>query len=278
MSKRKSAFSILEISVVLLIMSILTAVIISSTSLLQTALLNGARNITNSSVVHDISGITLWLDTTSSEAFDDENIEDGDDVENWHDTKNSYLAPYVATQLTPLNRPLFDDDDINKLPGVKYDGSNHFLSIANFKANMHMTLFVVGKFNNANFFIEHSVLADSNEGFCFWGQGSCLIRRSTTNVSLTESSNWFGNDAAIGILRYDGVTLESRLNNGAYNPQAGVLSNINVTDTLFIGSRAGTSRYSSGSFGEIIMYDRDLSDDEVDDILAYLKKKWYIKY
>jgi hypothetical protein len=277
MNRRKSAFSLIEISVILIAIALLLTMVFSSLDVLNAAKLNNARNLTKTSIAKDTPGMILWLDSTSVKSFDDEYIADGTEITNWNDLnisdKDSYVASSPATK-----RPLYDEDAINKLPGVRFDGTDDYMQITDFSSNAHMTLFIVGKFTDADFFIEHSQVVGSNNGFCFWGQGTCLITRSAVNGIFTKATNWFGSNSAIAVLKYDGAEFKSKLNNEAYDTVAAVLVNHIVIDTLNIGSRNGTGVFSDGSFGEIIMYNRALSNDEVDDIFEYLKSKWGIEY
>jgi hypothetical protein len=279
-NRQKKAFSLLEISAILIVIYILITMVITSTDILSAARLNNARNITKSSIVNEITGVTLWLDSTSVKSFDDEDIEDGDEIENWNDIKQSISSSYVATSPT-TKRPLYDEDAINKLPGVKFDGSDDYMQIANFKANGYFTLFVAGKFTigsgNNTFFIEHGSNSSLIDGFHFYGYGASPTRvRRSSIITAANNVAWFGSDAAIAVLKHDGVGLSYKKNDDVYVNISSTINNSITTNTLNIGSRNGSSIFSNGSFGEIIMYDRALSDSEVDDIVEYLNDKWEI--
>ncbi len=280
MNKKKKAFSLIEISVILIVISVLISITISSSQILQVARINAARNITKSSIAKDIDGMILWLESTSVDSFDDEYVEDGDEVTNWNDIKDSHLDSYIAT--SPTNKPTYDEDALNKLPGVSFNGIDDFLQIDNFAANAYMTLFVVGDFSNTSsesFAIEHSATTTSNNGFYFYGHGDTYpgrVKRSGDSTA-TVNSGWFGSDIGIGTMRYDGTNISYKLNNNSFtNTADSDAENSIVIDTLYIGSRGGTSIFTNGALGEIIMYDKALTDDEVDDVVEYLNKKWKI--
>lgn len=289
MNRSKKAFSLLEISAILIAISVIITMVITSTDILGAARLNNARNITKSSIVNEITGVTLWLDSTSVKSFDDEDIEDGDEIENWNDIRKSFSSTHTATA-TATKRPLYDEDAINKLPGVKFDGVNDHMQIASFSANAYMTLFAVGKFSTTNqktLWIEHSASANANSGFYMYGYGTSAIhlRRlgSGTNFRYNlATTGWFGSETAIGVVRYDGTNLAYKKNDNAFindvfqAGEATTIPNETVTSTFNIGSRNGTDYFTDGSFGEIIMYNRALSDTEVDDVLEYLNSKWEI--
>ncbi len=106
-----------------------------------------------------------------------------------------------------------------------------------------------------------------------------IVNRSqASQASQPSSSSWFSNNLpAIGVMRYDGSKISYKLNNNDFvnTSDSDAVNNI-AQSTLYIGSRAGSSLFSSGYFGEIIIYDRAISDDDVDNIVQYLNKKWGI--
>lgn len=274
---KKSAFSLIELSVVLIVIGLLAVGIMKSSVVLQAAKLYGARSMTKSAVVNDISGITLWLEATSVDSFDSANIDDGDSVDNWNDIKSSSIGNYIATEST--NPPSYNPIILDDLPGVVFDGTDDSLEIANFDANAYITLFVVGKFNSSDFLVEHGTNATSNGGFLFDGSGvPTTVRRSSNSVANSSSTSWFGSSLALGVMRYDGSNISYKSNDASFtNASTSTVSNIFLDSTLYIGARAGSSLFTDGAFGEIIMFDRALSDDEVDDIVEYLIKKWDIE-
>ena len=277
-NNNKTAFSLLELSVVLVIISILTGVIANSSYLVNLAKLNSARNITKSSVARNISGMVLWLDAVSSAGFDSDFIDDGSLVSKWHDIKNSYLEPYVAVQDNGENRPIYRDSILSKLPAISFDG-NDFLTIPKLQTNGYLTIFVVGQFTQgASFFIEQSENSNVNNGFYFNGNGNAPANIGRdSDSSAANNINWFGSNPAIAVMRYDGTNISYKKNDGAFvntaDPDAA--NNIAIGD-LFIGSRAGTANFTNGSFGEIIIYDRALTNVEVDKVIEYLNTKWDI--
>ncbi len=94
----------------------------------------------------------MWLDSVSIESFDEEDIYDGDQVQNWNDIKESYLENYIATQSNASKRPTYKRSAINRLPALYFDNPTS-LQIADFVANSYITIFVVGKFQNSIFLL-----------------------------------------------------------------------------------------------------------------------------
>ena len=82
-------------------------------------------------------------------------------------------------------------------------------------------------------------------------------------------------------VRYDGATIRA-WTNGA-NPDTGhaITGNIATPTLIAIGAAyygpSIISEYFDGHMGEIIIFNRALNDNEMDDIEEYLQKKWLIK-
>ncbi len=66
---KKTAFSLLELSVVILIIGILITGVMKGGSLISSSRLNSARSLTARSPVGEINGLTAWYETTSLQSF-----------------------------------------------------------------------------------------------------------------------------------------------------------------------------------------------------------------
>ncbi len=283
MNQKKKAFSLIEASLVLVVISIIFGAILASSAIIKIAKLNSARNLTNSSIVKDIDGLILWLDSISVDSFDNENPIDNGEIENWNDIKESYLANYVATQANISKQPIFKKSVINSLPAIQFNSDNgSSINIANFTANAYMTIFVVGKFNNSNFIIEHGSSVSSNDGFMFQGGANSMSpaiisRSSSSQATQPTPASWFGSESEVGVMRYDGSNISYKLNSNSFIDNSDSDADNNITNaTLYIGSRSDSSLFSDGYIGEIIIYDRALNDNDVDNIVQYLQHKWSI--
>jgi len=83
--KNKKAFSLIEISVVILIMGILILGVTNSIDLYYSYLKSNARSLTRSSVVPRIEGLGFWVDVTSEQSFAIKKIPEGSQVVPWND-------------------------------------------------------------------------------------------------------------------------------------------------------------------------------------------------
>lgn len=185
------------------------------------------------------------------------------------------------TQGTGSKRFAYKPGLYNGLAAGRGDGVDDFMSVVNLTLPTFFTLFVVGKFLTGNpgaMFVEHGPTANSNPGVYFNGANgnSWKVNRGGSTHEATGISNWM--TAALGIAEfvYDGAGLYA-LNgtaqaNGVITGTA--LGNSNVTDTLYVGARAGTSLFTSGDWCEIVLAAGALDAGLRSKTRRYLGAKW----
>lgn len=286
-SKVRSGFSLVELSIVLLIIGIVVAGITSGSVLIQSAKISGARQLTISTpVVQKTPNLGLWLETTRRDSFDTIKV-DENEIPVWNDLTLVNNGKYVAVDAGGTTTPTYDVDAINGLPGVKMDGLDDYLTIADFKADAYMTLFVVGVFpvmgaGVAASFEQMMIGQFTASGFLFSGYGAgslplFYVTRPSGNPIVPQNLGWFGLEPAIGIARYDGVNISYKRHDDESftDTAAAAVIDSSVSEDLSIGGTAAGFT-SNGSFGEIIFYNRALTDAEVDGIMEYLQAKWDI--
>lgn len=83
--QRHKAFSLVEISVVIVIIGILLVGISKSIDLYQDFKILNAKKITQNSIVPRINNLALWLETTSESSFSTTNIKENDPIIEWRD-------------------------------------------------------------------------------------------------------------------------------------------------------------------------------------------------
>ncbi len=297
-SNRKSAFSLVEISIVIIIIGILVAGVTQSSRLLTQAKLSSAKSMTQSSPVSSITGLSLWIDSVSDASFQSNDLDDATTITTWND-----INPQTITKanLTPSGGPIYKTNVINGLPAILFDGVDDFASTANFSnISSASTVFAVVKLP--------STLAAQ----------TIFSKRATTGTAINIE---FGTTVATGWIYSDGVNsynptassaptaasgsyvvsvvynLSSAdsatstatgihfFQNGSTTPftlnhfatPAGA-PNTSVTDNLFVGKSGltATPAFFSGHIGELVIFDRALKREERRSIEAYLGKKWGI--
>ena len=136
--KLKLAFSLIEISVVILIIGILIAGISQGIDLFADYRFIVAKNLTKNSRVGRIDDLEIWLETTSDESFAtgtgpyvnlSSDPADGAKIGLWRDI-NPKLIPANRFNIfrndIEDNQPTYKKIGINSVPALKFDNTDSF--------------------------------------------------------------------------------------------------------------------------------------------------------
>lgn len=298
-SKNLQAFSLVEISVVILIIGILIAGISSGADLFNDYKLATARKLTMESPVPRIADLGLWLESVSEKSLINNNdsiiIKNGELVKKWLDINPLNTSKPFLEQVDQTAMPTYVSDGINNLPSVKFDSTNRqmrmngsFSEIFSLESTIFMVL-------NPN-----SVVATSDrpvsEIFSF---GSLVhpaliidsyYRYDNTNVTYffkggTTSEYIFtsakSNRTQIYKRVYNPLINQSYVDiNGVQASSTAVLSGNYVRPvSMTLGNHPlGAYTTFGGLVGEFIIYNRALTNVEIKRVENYLKAKWGVKY
>ena len=144
LKKYSTAFSLIELSIVILIIGILVAGVTQSSRLVKSMKLMTARNLTLSSPVSSIKNLTMWYETTIEKSIDEAERQDGIEVSKWYDITPTSVTKNDATQVTLASRPKYTDGMINGLPALKFDGSADYFDFnGSLLVGTEYTIFIV---------------------------------------------------------------------------------------------------------------------------------------
>lgn len=293
----KKAFSLIEISMVILVVGILIAGISKGIDMVYDMRLATARALTDKAPMFGMENLELWLETTSENSLatgtasftNVANPSDKKEIGRWNDLNPTLINPNNknhATQSTLAYQPLYIKDGINGLPALLFDGKSQaeggdfFSYNGNFLINSDYTIFIVEartSSKNDNFFLAGSSSSQHNN----------LILGYYGNVITHSNYNSYRIDNAISSYIYP----IPRVHSFSFGKKFGKASYINggqkLTDT---GQNISLASYPSSSIGnaygsifykgyiaEIIMYSKDLNDADRKLIEAYLIEKWRIR-
>ena len=294
-NKNHKAFSLIEISMVILVIGILIAGISQGIDLYDDYRLTSARNLTKNSLVNRIPDLEMWLETTSENSLatgttsftDKENPADQDSIGRWNNINPNILptARNHATQNNPNasvdNQPKYIRKGMNGLPALLFDGTNDFFSFdGNFLVGVDYTIFVVE--------------ARGKSGFNVFLSGTSAKTNEMLILGYTQLNNQiiqthYGSDLHKNAPIYTSPT--SRMHSFVFskvsgkaiytNGGTGTFDNLKSPLISYAGSSIGRyysgTYYYQGSIAEIIFYTRALTDKERQGVEAYLSKKWGIK-
>lgn len=277
------AFSLIEISVVILIIGILIAGISTGVDLFYDSRLATAQSLTKNAPVPRIEGLFTWIETTSPESFSSA-PKDGAFIGLIKDMSFKMdKANFVQTGADDL-KPIYKQQNLNNLPALYFDGSNDFLVTeksytSSIFSNSQVTIFVVMNFlgNSTSVFLKHEIspyrigLEINSGNFRF-----DFPKDAYTNVVGTNS---ISNKNVIITALADKVNQKIYINSVL---EKSVANTNEVTTTsssqIYLGSNNESNfLYTKFNLGELIIYDRALTAKELDLVTKYLSKKWAIK-
>ncbi len=303
---KKLGFSLIELSVVMLIIAILVAGATVGTSLISNSKLVSTKSMTSSSPVSSISGLRLWLESTSDKSFDSSEKIDGGSggsgtITNWYDINPQSKNGYKATQSTINRKPFYTRKAINGLPAIKFQygsgpGTSMNVAIQIVTSNQLEVFMVMqrisvsgGSNNYGPFSFYTTSYPDDWSDLRF---AAIAHEDGVTGIINSQRGNGFGNLSPAthpgnGIpyvysTRFNGTDNLAYLN-GAPQTASSSTGNFGF-DNILIGSRWEAGVINSdilynynGYIGELIIFNRALATSERDDVTKYLGKKWGIK-
>jgi hypothetical protein len=283
----KKAYSLLEISIVIVTSSILIGGFLQGSRMVTMYRLQTAQSLTQSSPVNAIKNLVTWLEATSEASFDDTEEADKSKITNWYDInqQTNVKNNAVNNSVTTSEHPTYKSKCINNLPCLQFNGNSQYMDIAqNAGYTNELTIFVVFASYNNEDSSSHTIIGTDG----VWSSGiSFRFKRSTNLAYQTPNPN---NDNATGAViankNYiaavvDGYSTITSYLNGAATSTTSVSVADRLTKSLsalnIASSTAGSrNNFFDGNIGEIIIFDRALKNYERQNIEKYLSQKWQI--
>ena len=126
--KKNRAFSLIEISVVIVIVMIMIAGLMQGSRLIGSMRITTARNVTQSSAMPWINYIVTWYDATASDAFSESENNDGNKISRWNGAEIRYSDRINITQVDDSKKPIFVSNGMYGLPSIKFDGVDDYFA------------------------------------------------------------------------------------------------------------------------------------------------------
>ena len=279
----QKAFSLIELSIVILIIGILVAGVTQSSRLVSEIRLSSARSVTQSSPVYSIPGISSWIETTLESSFNSD-FDDGATVSQINDINRQTMNKINFVQSTASKQPLYRKSNFNGLPSLAFDGvddemlSSVNLTAAEFAPSSRNTIFMVMRINTFQ-----------GVFFKFENSGTAIPRvglEVNSNVLRFDYPN--GSNMAVGTTNIIGKTIiitadANKVNQTIYLNGAQEVTRANAVDMNYsltapisICGNNG-NLYVKCDLAEMIFFDRSLKTEERKSIEQYLGRKWGIK-
>ena len=284
----KKAFSLVELSMVILIIGILIAGVSRGIDLYQDMRLATARSLTQNSRVNRIEDLTMWFESTSEQSFEKPNPNDGDRIALWKNINFKLSNRIDVAQTTADSKPFYVRNAINGNPALRFDDAQ-FLAVSD------VALFDLAMSDQVTvFFVQKTICCDSQISTFGWYSSSYRLQAHTANhITFDFGICCTDNVSRIttGSLSQDNVNkgivatvirrkelLRIKINGKSIIENSSNTSVLeqNEKGTFEIG-RFGNAYYLSGYLGEFIIFRRGLTDAEINEVEKYLSKKWAIK-
>lgn len=233
---KKTAFSLIEISVIILILGVVIAGISKSSIIYGKYLTTIAKNKTQNSPVSSIEGLVMWFEAATDRSFDEASMQDYDSlssgeqnslagiglVKNWYDISDNDGTRQELTNSNNLTSPKYKTNCINSLPCVYFDGIDDLLTFSDLPlSGTEFTIFIVEKSNSnsdsgvligptyATGLHKSLGIANKNNSIISHNSGSPMINNYTfsstpdTNPIIHTISTFFDNELQHGT--YSGI-------------------------------------------------------------------------
>ena len=152
----KNAFTILELSIVVVISAVLVVIGYAGKKSIELAKITNAINLTAQSDIKNNDNLVLWLETSIMNRENKEN----DDIKTWRDLSKNGIT-FKANSPYPNFKK---DKSFSGIKGIYFDGLSYFQSDETLNLRKY-TAFVVSKPDNTNNtpIFDSGILAKSNE-------------------------------------------------------------------------------------------------------------------
>ena len=277
--KYQKAFSVIEIAVVLVIMGVIIAGIISVRgSLVERANNNRINEFTNTSLLNEMPNLAIWLDVGVARSFKDGEMNYGQEISKLNNISPENYHNFNFEQATTSSQPIYEKDQYDAMPSLNFaddDSLEANLSDYNLLQPKQVTVFLVQNIID-------------NDGHSFYWEPSLSEKFSLENVRKSSNSqlNWNFSDGIVSttidgfINKWNIITLVRSTDgngiirvNGAQEVASSIGSNFatGTSDTLKIGNSLDFS------LREFIVFNKQLNEQEINDVEDYLAKKWDIE-
>jgi competence protein ComGC len=295
----KKGFSIIELGVVILVIIIILSLIRLTENYFAQNKIDNANKYTQDSVVKSTSDLILWFETSDKSSFSEIEQEDLSAISNWLSSSQFAQQPISFEQKIANNRPNFIKSAINNLPVIEFNGVNSFLELdltnqLNFR---NISIFLVS--SSKNFVNDQSTIISfktNDNKFSlnnikkenFYNLQFTIDNNSKTVEQFNLSKDLSIKTPVIIEASVSETIINFKINNQFVNQFNHNFTSDNI-NKIILGAyqtyqsnqninNVDYANFLHGQIAELIIFNRQLTDQEGQEINQYLQKKWAIKY
>ncbi len=272
----------------------LSAGVVTGSKMVAKAKIAMAANQTKSSVVPGLKDLIFWIETSSTGSVIGSNAADsapfdGDTVSKWNDINPQSMSKINPVPLAGGESPKYKENGINGLPSILFDAVDDRLVASGISVTRSNSVFAVFKSSptatsrdivvitsNAGV---HGIMLELNGGVrsLYRTPMGGSVGDNFNSSAISENKNYI----ISSVRNYDTLSQKVWLNNSIIINAAATLGDFDdPRQSVTVGNLhcvgGGTVRPLNGQISEIIIYNRALKQDEIDDVEAYLSKKYSI--
>jgi prepilin-type N-terminal cleavage/methylation domain-containing protein len=289
----KTAFSLIELSIVVLIIGILVAGITQSSRLVRAYKTTIANKLSENSPLQTTADLKVWLDaipasvlTNSSGSTD---VSENEVIDFWAEsqTKRSNSISSCAQAVNNTNPPTYQYSLLNGLPALRFYAINsnptRFTCTLDSGINLQNTVFIVFNYQKSyDPSYQAYVLTLSNSSpavyFALDGNGAGItISTYPGPVDSTYTAFNFINKSVILSRTYDPSNNSSEVFINGTSMTTSTASLSGTTPNQIVIGNGGGGRPFGGDIGEVVIFERVLKRSERQEVEEYLGQKWGIK-
>jgi prepilin-type N-terminal cleavage/methylation domain-containing protein len=278
------AFSLLEISIVILIIGILISGVSLGVDLYRDFRLASAKSLTQNSRVGRIEGLVLWLEASQKTSFEPDNIADGTAITKWKNIAPNLLAndrsrfDAVKSSLAESG-PIYRENIVNSLPALEMSSSqNRCMQVpSGFDGDdKNTTVFLVFKTaENWSSTADYRMLSRWPSGAFYEIRGYESVFSNGQGYGGASYSNSKAKLYILNLIINRSENIKFYNNKTILQNIASSWSGVYSSSDLYIGCKGGASwGLHNANYLEIIIYDRVITDKERIAVEEYLSKKW----
>ncbi len=276
---KKYAFSLIELSVVILIIALIIGGVTQSSKLIKKSRLATAQSLTQNSIVNNLDNIVAWYETSLDSSFLSDELNDGNLISTWLDNNPKAINKNNALQSTNIYKPQYLENifNNNSIPALRFNSSTMAFDGTTL-ANNSYTIFVVEQRRSnisKNYFIGGKTL-NMNQN---------LILGYRFNTTITQAH--YGNDMDVGVNSYTTpipqihtFVFDSTRGKSYWLNSALISNNAAQTAALTSFNQAAIGEFNGslfiGDLAEIIIFKSKLKNEDQKAVEIYLSKKYGI--
>ncbi|MDX2082391.1 MAG: LamG-like jellyroll fold domain-containing protein [Rickettsiales bacterium] len=275
----KKAFSLIELSIVIVIIAILIGGTIQGKALINNSRIANARSITSKATVSSVEGLVAWYETSAIDSLKASEAFESAQISTWYDISPASITLKKNTlNRTASSALTYKAKAINNLPALNFNGSANIVLSKFYQGDfIQSTIFLVFRPKTINTTLLDSYSTSNTSAIAISASAVNLNAGSSVSTGTSNPANFQVDGNYIMAAHFFGSSSKVYVNN-ITNPAGNstIDAGSNPLSGLTIGSNKSGGNGFNGFIAEVIIFNRQLQAKERKDIFSYLSDKYKI--